>query len=76
MKQNLTLQKLIDEVQIFCVSQLKFQHRELFGVTDGKAVGTLIEQKFQKHLNHNYDVTIGASASVRITLRFITLHHY
>ena len=49
-KEKLTIEKLIEEAQLFCVEQSKFQHKELFGVTDGKAVGTLIEQKFQKHL--------------------------
>jgi len=62
-KNKLTIPKLIEEAQHFCVAQSKFQHRELFGVTDGKAVGTLIEQKFQKHLHDKYDVTIGSSAS-------------
>lgn len=62
-KAKLTITKLIEEAQIFCVSQSKFQHKELFGVTDGKAVGTLIEQKFQKHLNDIYEVQIGSSAS-------------
>ncbi len=63
MKPKLTIQILIDEAQDFCVSQSKFQHKELYGVTDGKAVGTLIEQKFQKQLHDKYDVTIGSSAS-------------
>lgn len=62
-KNKLTIPKLIEEAQYFCVEQSKFQHKELFGVTDGKAVGTLIEQKFQEHLNDKYDVTIGSSAS-------------
>lgn len=62
-KEKLTLPKLIEEAQLFCVGQSKFQHKELFGVTDGKAVGTLIEQKFQKHLRDKYEVTIGNSAS-------------
>lgn len=61
-KQKLTILGLIKEAQIFCVSQSTFQHKELYGVTDGKAVGTLIEQKFQKHLNDIYEVTIGSSA--------------
>ena len=61
-KKKLTISLLIKEAQIFCVEQSKFQHKELFGVTDGKAVGTLIEQKFQKHLNNKYVVTIGSSA--------------
>lgn len=61
-KVKLTIEKLIEEAQLFCVEQSKFQHKELFGVTDGKAVGTLIEQKFQKHLNDKYIVTVGSSA--------------
>lgn len=61
-KEKLTIEKLIEEAQLFCVEQSEFQHKELFGVTDGKAVGTLIEQKFQKHLNDKYIVTIGSSA--------------
>lgn len=62
-KLKLTIPKLIEEAQIFCVAQSKFQHAALFGVTDGKAVGTLIEQKFQKHLSDIYEVQIGSSAS-------------
>jgi hypothetical protein len=62
-KEKLTIPKLIEEAQLFCVGQSKFQHKELFGVTDGKAVGTLIEQKFQKHLHVKFEVTIGSSAS-------------
>ncbi|MEI6752563.1 MAG: restriction endonuclease [Paludibacter sp.] len=61
-KEQLTIPKLIEEAQSFCISQSKFQHKELYGVTDGKAVGTLIEQKFQKHLNTIYEVQIGSSA--------------
>lgn len=38
-KQILTLPKLIEEAQLFCIEQSEFQHKELFGVTDGKAVG-------------------------------------
>jgi hypothetical protein len=62
MKQNLTRENLIKEAQLFCINQSKFQHKELFGVTDGKAVGTLIEQKFQAHLKAKYELTIGSSA--------------
>jgi hypothetical protein len=62
MKEPLTTAKLIEEAQVFCVAQSKFMHKELFGVTDGKAVGTLIEQSFQKHLHDKYEVIIGSSA--------------
>ena len=61
-KEKLTIEKLIEEAQIFCVEQSKFQHKELYGVTDGKAVGTLIEHKFQTHLNDKYEVLVGSSA--------------
>lgn len=61
-KEKLTIEKLIEEAQLFCVEQSKIQHSELYGVTDGKAVGTLIEHKFQTHLNEKYKVLIGSSA--------------
>jgi hypothetical protein len=59
---KLTIKDLISEAQQFCVTQSKFQHKELYGVTDGKAVGTLIEQSFQKHLRDKYEVLTGSSA--------------
>lgn len=34
-----------------------------FGVTDGKAVGTLVEHAFQEHLKKQYDLCVGNSAS-------------
>ena len=61
-KEKLTIEKLIEEAQLFCVEQSKFHHKELYGVTDGKAVGTLIEHKFQSHLNEKYEVLVGSSA--------------
>lgn len=60
--EKLTIEKLIKEAQIFCVSESTYKHKELYGVTDGKAVGTLIEQKFQNHLKNKYEVTLGSSA--------------
>jgi len=63
LNRNFNTKNLIKEAQEFCLAQSKFQHKELFGVTDGKAVGTLIEQKFQKHLNEKYNVKIVSSAS-------------
>ena len=37
-------------------------HSELLGVTDGKAVGTYVEHKFQHYLSEHYIVTVGSSA--------------
>lgn len=63
MKENLTIAKLITEAKAFCIAESKIKNELLFGVTDGKAVGTHIEHKFQEHLNSKYITTIGSSAS-------------
>ena len=41
---------------------VKKNHPELFGITDGKAVGTYVEHKFQRYLSDRYIVTVGNSA--------------
>lgn len=45
------------------MAESRYKNRELYGVTDGKAVGTHIEHKFKKHLSDKYILTIGSSAS-------------
>lgn len=62
MKGNLSLDLLQYEAGIF--SQIESQHREssLFGVTDGKAVGTYLEHKFQRYLHTKYNYVEGSSA--------------
>ena len=62
MKQNLTIKTLIKSAKEFCKTESKFKNQELFGVTDGKAVGTYIEHKFKVFLNENYVVDSGNSA--------------
>lgn len=63
MKENLTIDKLKAEAKAFCIAESKIKNKSLFGVTDGKAVGTHIEHKFQKQLNSKYETIIGSSAS-------------
>lgn len=63
MKEKLTIEKLVKEAYEFCVAESKIKNKELYGITDGKAVGTLIEHKFKKHLQDKYVLTIGSSAS-------------
>lgn len=63
MKKKLTIKKLIEEAHNFCVAESKHKNKELYGVTDGKAVGTHIEHKFKKYLDNKYKLTIGSSAS-------------
>lgn len=62
MKNLLTIDDLVREAEIFCEFMSKENHQELLGVTDGKAVGTYVEHKFQKYLFNRYIVTIGSSA--------------
>lgn len=59
---NLTIEKLIEEAEKFCVTESEIDYKELYGVTDGKAVGTFVEHKFEEHLVKNYQVEIGSSA--------------
>ncbi len=61
MKPTLTIEKLIAEAKAFC--QTTSVIPELFGVTDGKAVGTIIEHKFKQHLLENFDLHVGNSAN-------------
>lgn len=63
MKPKLTIETLIKEAKAFCERESNFGNKELFGVTDGKAVGTFIEHKFTDYLEKNYDVFIGSSAN-------------
>lgn len=63
MKPKLTLASLKREAREF--SQMESTHQEpsLFGVTDGKAVGTYFEHKFRSYLRESYAFTEGSSAS-------------
>ncbi|HED37148.1 MAG TPA: restriction endonuclease [Ignavibacteria bacterium] len=63
MNEKLTIAKLKVEAKVFCIAESKINNKDLFGVTDGKAVGTHIEHKFQEHLNSKYKTTIGSSAN-------------
>jgi len=62
MKPDLTIELLRQESHNF--SQTESQHNEpsLFGVTDGKAVGTYLEHKFQRYLHTKYTYVEGSSA--------------
>lgn len=62
MKKELTVEKLIEEAKQFCGKESKFQNKDLYGVTDGKAVGTNIEHKFKEVLNGKYIYKTGSAA--------------
>jgi hypothetical protein len=60
---ELTIENLLIEAANF--AQQESQHDEplLFGVTDGKAVGTYVEHKFRNYLKASYRFIEGSSAS-------------
>lgn len=62
MKPLLTIQNLISEAYIFCQNEKIIDNKLLYGITDGKAVGTYIEQKFSKYLLEKYTLKVGSSA--------------
>ncbi len=59
---KLTIKSLCKEALIF--SEIESRHTEplLYGVTDGKAVGTYLEHKFRGYLNDRYKFDLGNSA--------------
>ena len=63
MKQSLRIETLQQEASDF--SEVETAHNEptLYGVTDGKAVGTYLEHKFTRYLAEKYDYEQGNSAS-------------
>lgn len=58
---KLTINLLKKEAIAFCKHENIITHNELISVTDGKAVGTYIEHKFEEYLKNKYEVNIGSS---------------
>ncbi len=63
MKKDLTINDLISEAKAFCEAESKINNAFLYGITDGKAVGTHIEAKFKQHLFQLYNTEKGNAAS-------------
>jgi len=57
-KQTLDIQGLQVAAKDFCKKESGKYRSELFGVTDGKAVGTFVEHLFQEYLEQRYDMTV------------------
>lgn len=62
-KEKLTIEALITAAKEYCRIESNKPRTELFGVTDGKAIGTFVEHSFQSYLSQKYDLEIGCSAS-------------
>jgi len=63
MKPKLTLETLKGEAKSFAAAESAHREPALYGVTDGKAVGTYFEHKFQAYLHARYEYAEGSSAS-------------
>jgi len=61
-KPQLTVELLRREAAAFATAESAHQEPTLFGVTDGKAVGTYLEHKFQALLHERYQYDEGSSA--------------
>ncbi len=62
MKPELTVSLLCEEANQFARIESSREHASLFGVTDGKAIGTYVEHQFRKYLSQKYSFTKGSSA--------------
>lgn len=59
---NLTLADLMIEARIFAARESSHHETLLYGVTDGKAIGTYFEHKFRRHLKTKFTFDEGSSA--------------
>lgn len=62
MKTKLDIDALCKEAGEFSKIQSKTEEPDLYGITDGKAVGTYLEHKFQNRLEEKYIYERGCSA--------------
>lgn len=62
MKPELTTNLLCEEAKQFSQIESNYQELSLFGVTDGKAISTYFEHKFQNYLQEKYEFEKGNSA--------------
>ena len=58
----LDLSSLLIEAETFAAAESLHREPSLFGVTDGKAIGTYLEHKFQRVLARRYSYEKGSSA--------------
>lgn len=63
MKAQLSLELLLEEAGAFARLESVHSEASIYGVTDGKAIGTYFEHKFQDYLIERYSYEQGSSAS-------------
>ncbi len=52
-KNPLTTEALLKEALLFAEIESKYYEPALYGITDGKAIGTYLEHKFKAYITHN-----------------------
>lgn len=62
MNPKLTISRLKKAAKEFCKTESIHKNKDLFGITDGKAIGTYVEHKFQNYLEEYYTYEKGSSA--------------
>src|SRR5947209_12496697 len=62
-RKKLTIRLLCQEASAFAEVESEYPEPTLYGVTDGKAIGTYVEHKFKAYLATKYSFTPGSSAS-------------
>lgn len=62
MTRKLTVKLLCKEASVFAEAESNHTEPTIYGVTDGKAVGTYLEHKFQAYLREKYIYEGGSSA--------------
>ncbi|HEY1940325.1 MAG TPA: restriction endonuclease [Candidatus Angelobacter sp.] len=62
-KVQLSIGSMKNAAKDFLLQASRTPVKHLYGVTDGKAVGTHVEHAFHVHLSETYDYVVGSSAS-------------
>lgn len=62
MNRELSIKSLCSEARAFAEQESMYAEPSLYGVTDGKAVGTYFEHKFKAYLHERYNYIEGSSA--------------
>lgn len=62
MPRGLTIELLKNEAKVFAQKECRHKEPIIYGVTDGKAIGTYLEHKFHLYLAEKYKYKKGSSA--------------
>ena len=61
-KPKLTRKRFLQGARAFSPLHSRITFSEIYGITDGKAVGTFIERRFREYLAEKYEFRFGSSA--------------